>query len=173
MGESESHGCQPRRKGATALLLLLSLLVAISLHGCSAPVGADQEIEAQLAGEAFTLKLALTQGERFRGLSGVEHIPADWGMLFVFPESRELAFVMRDCLVPIDVIFIDAGGRIVSMYEMKVEPANTPEHRLRRYRSVYPAMFVIELAGGRVRELGLKRGQKLDLPWERLKPLAE
>ncbi|MFP3422318.1 DUF192 domain-containing protein, partial [Bacillus sp. SIMBA_161] len=85
-------------------------------------------------------------------------------MLFVFPDARVRRFVMRKCLVPIDIVFLDAAGRIVAMHEMAVEPYDTPESELKRYSSRYPAQFAIELRGGWLERLELETGEKVALP---------
>ena len=78
--------------------------------------------------------------------------------------------VMRDCPVPIDVAFLDADGRVVSLAEMRVEPPRAPhegrwayEARLPVYRSAAPVRFAIEVAGGRLAELGVTRGTRIPL----------
>ena len=93
-------------------------------------------------------------------------------MLFVFPEAARRQFVMRKCLVPIDIIFLDANGRIVKMHEMPVVPYDTPDSTLVRYSSKYPAQFAIELAGGQLRQLSLSEGEKVELPLKSLKERA-
>lgn len=125
-----------------------------------------------LAGEQFTLQLAMDDDARFKGLSDVAEIPNDGGMMFVFPRSRELTFVMRKCLVPIDVIFFGPGGRIVAMHQMKMVPYDTPESKLVHYSSGWPAQIAIELRQGSIERLGLKIGQKIELPLARLKAEA-
>jgi uncharacterized membrane protein (UPF0127 family) len=89
-------------------------------------------------------------------------------MLFVNPRPRPLSMVMRDCPVPIDVAFLDAGGRVLSLHAMAVEPPRRPdemgadyERRLREYPSGAPAQFAVETAGGRLAELGLEVGQRI------------
>jgi uncharacterized membrane protein (UPF0127 family) len=91
---------------------------------------------------------------------------------------------MRDCPIPIDIMFVDATGRITAIHEMKPEPPRTEEEkkltipaggqpwqgynagyedRLTRYHSKFSAQYAIELAGGAIRKLGLAENQKLDL----------
>jgi uncharacterized membrane protein (UPF0127 family) len=56
------------------------------------------------------------------------------------------------------------------MHAMQVESEpNTPEYRLKRYSSHYPAQFAIELKEGTIRRLGLAQGDRIDLPLEVLK----
>jgi uncharacterized membrane protein (UPF0127 family) len=105
-------------------------------------------------------------------------------MLFVFPRPVTTHFVMRDCPVPIDIIFLNAAGRITAMHAMQPEPPraehereNRPpflgapewawvnpayESRLRKYPSRYSAQFAIELKGGTLAALGLKDGDLID-----------
>ncbi len=173
---------------ASARFMILTGVVALvagllPLTGCSNNTGkpsgnADTNIESvKIDGEWFQLELALDGETRYKGLSGRDHIEPDGGMLFVFPKPNDQRFVMRDCLVPIDIIYLDPAGRITAMHHMPVEPPRDPEtepvtgvgatdkyeQRLKRYPSRYPAQFVIELAGGTLERLDLSEGELIDL----------
>ncbi|MEM7577657.1 MAG: DUF192 domain-containing protein [Planctomycetota bacterium] len=126
-----------------------------------------------LGDQTFTLELALDNDTRFQGLSDRAYLAPDGGMLFVFPRPRNLEFVMRRCLVPIDIIFLDAGGRVTASHAMTVEPYDRPERQLRRYGSQYRAQFAIELAGGTLETLDLQPGDRIELPLEDLKARAK
>ena len=80
---------------------------------------------------------------------------------------------MRRCLVPIDIVFLDAGGRVVAMHEMEVEPYDTPSAELTPYPSRYPAQFAIEVRGGWLDRLDVELGDRVELPREALKARAE
>ena len=166
-------------------LLSMSLLVVVVmlLSGCS---GDEDQIKGgdagsiviedlgtlpvTIKGEAFELELALTQASREQGLSDRPSIAADGGMLFVFPREEQRAFVMRRCLVPIDIAFLNAQGKVVWMHAMQVEAdPDAPDNRLKHYISHYPAQFAIELKEGTLRRLGLKQEDQIDLPLEELK----
>lgn len=160
-------------------------MVAAALAGAGCSDRQDSvasNIESvRLGKETFHLELALDQPTRFRGLSDRTHIEHDGGMLFVFPSSgvRVQNFVMRDCPIPIDIIFLDPSARIVAMHEMTVEEprgANEQERayedRLKRYSSKFAAQFVIELAAGSLDRLGLKEGDQVPLDAEGLKARA-
>lgn len=119
----------------------------------------------EIAGEPFELELALDPRARYRGLSGRLSIARNGGMLFVNENPRPQAMVMRDCPIAIDVAFLDAAGRVVSIHEMQPEPprrsdesAAEYEARLTLYPSGAPTGFAIEIAGGRFRELGVHVG---------------
>lgn len=167
------------------LFLLLALVVGCSpseRDGADAEGGTatgdaagQGELPTQrvtIAGRAFELELALNSDTRYRGLSDRAHIPEDGGMLFVFPEPGLLSFVMRDCLVPIDLIYLDANGRIMNMHAMEVEPYGRSNFLLKPYRSAGHAQFAVELAGGTIDQLGIEPGQSIDLPLEALKQQA-
>jgi uncharacterized membrane protein (UPF0127 family) len=158
-----------RRHVAAPLLLLLCVL---QLTGCRGAATAGDTLDVTIGGERFRLELALDDAQRFAGLSDRDHIAPDGGMLFVFPDTARRAFVMRRCLVPIDIIFLSHNGLIVSMHRMAVEPYDTPEHRLKRYDSGWPAQYAIELAGGTLDRLSLESGRRIDLPHEELRRRA-
>ncbi len=143
-----------------------------------------------IAGKTFKLELAATNEQRFHGLSGRATIAPDGGMLFAFPASQVQVqgFVMRDCPVGIDIIYLDPTGRITATAKMVPEPARGAEERvldprtgvnakyearLKQYSSHYPAQFVIELAANTLDSLSVKPGEKLELDLDRLKKLAQ
>jgi uncharacterized protein len=156
---------------------LLAVLLAL-VSGCGSASAPPSDappavLSVVLAGERFALEVAATPEARFQGLSDREFIAPDGGMIFTFPEARPMAFVMRRCPVPIDLIFVSEAGRVVATHAMRVEPdPNAPDHLLTQYPSGYPAIVAVELAGGRVAELGIEPGDALNLPMADLKRWA-
>ena len=110
-----------------------------------------------VAGQDFTVELAITADERRRGLSGRESLPPDAGMLFVFEGERVLSFWMKDTLIPLDILFIDGERRIVDIHTMPPQPGVT-DAELAVYRSSEPAMYALEVNAGVAAELGLELG---------------
>jgi uncharacterized membrane protein (UPF0127 family) len=184
---------------AIVILSLALLSCAATMPGCDEHAPAtegDMTYEVTVGGKSFKLELSLDDQHRFRGLSGRESIDPAGGMLFVFPESgvQQQSFVMRDCAVDIDIIYLDRSGRIVAMHEMKAEaprseaekqPDSRPgipdwaatnsayENRLKRYPSKYPSQFVIELKGGTIKDLNIKKGDQIKLDMKGLKKRAK
>lgn len=66
----------------------------------------------------FDVRVAETPEDQARGLQGVEALPEGAGMLFVFEAERTGGFWMRDTLVPLDIAFLDAGGRVLAVAGM-------------------------------------------------------
>ena len=122
-----------------------------------------------ISGHSLTAEVAHTPMSRAKGLMHRDSLDENSGMLFVFPRPRRLDFVMRRCRVPIDLVFLDPGGRVVATHAMTVEPPQTAENQLRRYTSGYPAQFAIELQGGTLAQLNLTTGMKVQLPTDDLK----
>lgn len=159
--------------------LLTLLLILTAAAGCERIKEIPGTERIMLAGRAFTLEVADDEPRRSRGLGGRESIPADGGMLFIFPAAAVRSFWMRDCLVDIDIMFLDPRGRITAVHRMTPEPPRRDDEteaaylgRLRSYASLYPAQFVIELQAGSLDALGLRVDQKVELDLARLKALA-
>jgi uncharacterized membrane protein (UPF0127 family) len=77
------------------------------------------------------------------------------GMLFVFPETSDHAFWMENTLIPLDMIFIDEGGRVVGAVE-RAEPLS------REPRSVgAPSRYVLEVPGGYCAEHRVRAGDRV------------
>lgn len=134
--------------------------------------------EVVIGAETFELELAANDKTRRRGLAGRKTID-DGGMLFVFRDARRRSFWMKDCLVDMDILFLDSRGRIVRTHQMKTEPPRQPlesvrgyERRLKLYGSSRPAQFAVELKAGSIDRLKLEPGQTIELDTVRLRKLA-
>lgn len=154
----------------TPIIFILSLLLTGALTACNEKTPTHQQVT--LANKSFNLELALTDAQIERGLMHRDSLPDDGGMLFVFPDAQVRSFWMKNCLIPIDVIYLDPTGRIVSIQNMTPPDPNTPENELPLYSSRWRAQFAIELFGGRADKLGLKTDQIIKLPLEYLKNLV-
>jgi hypothetical protein len=150
-------------------LLRLAALAAAAL-AAAAQAKERPTVDATIAGERFVLEVASDPIAMHRGLGGRARIDPQGGMLFVYAAPSMLAFVMRDCPVPIDVAFLDDAGRVIAVHEMKPEPprasgegAEAYEARLPEYRSPLPARLAVEVAGGRLRALGVRPGDRIEI----------
>ena len=182
-----ADGMNMRTMGVLVASALACGGVALMQGGCESTTSDTPEVSPDgkavervtIGGQKFVLDLAADDATRQLGMGGREFIAPNEGMIFVFKDPRPQAFVMRDCPIPIDILYLSRTGRIVRMYTMQPEaPQQADESdmqyelRLKRYPSGTLSQFVIELAGGRAQELGLQVGQTIELDVERLKALA-
>lgn len=128
----------------------------------------DGKVVVTLRDKVFNMDLADDRDEQQEGLGGVTEIKANEGMLFVFPGATERFFVMRDCVIPIDIAYLDDTKRIVSMHTMQPEEPRRDdeaegnyEARLKRYPSRYPARYVLEFRAGTLEALGVSNGDEV------------
>ena len=77
-------------------------------------------------------------------------------MIFPFEPPRPASFWMKNTLIPLDMIFIRADGTIANI------EANAVPLSLEAENSDGPVKAVLEIAGGRSAELGIKAGDKVD-----------
>jgi hypothetical protein len=133
-------------------------VVALQPGGCRRKPASDlPTVRMQIGKDRFTLEVANTSATREYGLMHRDSMPSDHGMLFVFPDERRLGFWMKNTRIPLDIIYLDAGGKVVSIHQMK-------PHDLRSTYSDGPAKYVIELNAGRAEKTAVKRGDPLEIP---------
>ena len=107
----------------------------------------------------FMVEIADDDVERQRGMMEREPLADDRGMLFQFPDVAERGFWMRNTPSPLDIIYVDPRGRIVSIaknaapYSDAVIPSNGP------------ASGVLELRAGRADEIGARPGDRITHPF--------
>jgi len=161
-------------------MLLLLLLLSIELAGCSKPIVIDGYIPVEIGNRTFQLEIVADDETRNLGLGGRKQLDEDKGMIFSFPDSKIRRFVMRDCYIDIDIIYLDSAGRIIAMYHMPVEEQQAEsesiyayELRLTKYSSRFDAQYAIELIGGMLENLNLEEGQLLKIDAEYLQSVTQ
>jgi uncharacterized membrane protein (UPF0127 family) len=149
---------------ALALSLLLALAVACGGGGDSGDDGDGTLSTATItlidgAGKRaeLTVELAVTPGERSRGLMFREEMPEDRGMLFVFRRETKTGFWMKDTKIPLSIAFIASDGLILETQDM--EPLSEELHTpARAYR------YALEVNQGWFERHGLGLGDRVEIP---------
>ena len=103
----------------------------------------------------FTVEVARTPDQQAAGLMYRRALPPDHGMIFPYDPPVPVAFWMKNTLIPLDMIFIRADGRIARI------AANTVPHSLDPVPAGEPVAAVLELRGGRAAELGIREGDRV------------
>jgi uncharacterized protein len=102
-----------------------------------------------------TVEVARTDAERARGLMNRAELAPDAGMLFLFSETDEHAFWMKNTFIPLDMIFIDEGGRVAGL----VERATPGSLALRSIGA--PSRYVLEVNGGWAEARAVRPGDRV------------
>jgi uncharacterized membrane protein (UPF0127 family) len=100
---------------------------------------------------AANVELASTLWRRFMGLMFRGELPAGHG-LALSPCNSIHMFFMR---IPLDVVFLDGGGRVLRVY-----------HAIRPWRAtrvIRGAHTAVELPAGTLRQAGVEEGAQLRL----------
>jgi uncharacterized membrane protein (UPF0127 family) len=147
----------------TAVSAAFSLGAAILLTACTdgdragtprSPAAAPSpRVVVETRGGRFpvAVEVVRTDEARARGLMFRSALAADAGMLFVFEESGEHAFWMKNTLIPLDMIFIDDDGRVSGVVARATPGSLEP-------RSGGRSRFVLEVNGGWAEAHGVAAG---------------
>ena len=106
----------------------------------------------------YQVEVARTQAHMQRGLMFRDEMAADRGMLFIYEPVRPAAMWMKNTILPLDMLFIDAAGRIINIVE------NTEPYSLRTIPSGGPVRGVLELNAGQAAEHGMAAGDRVAHP---------
>ena len=139
-------------------LLSPVLAAALACAACSTVPASARSPGVTLGGHHFSVEIAATPAEQAHGLMDRTSMPADHGMLFVFPQAQPLTFWMKDTLIPLDMLFFDEAHRLVTIRAdvppCKADPCPT-------YASTAPARYVLELNAGTAAKLDLRKGDTI------------
>lgn len=101
---------------------------------------------ATIGGRTVRLEVADSPATRGRGLGGRASLPADTGMIFLYPDSETRSFWMDGCLMGLDIAFLDAKERIFQIASL-APPPETPG-RIEDVTSTAGARTVVEMELG-------------------------
>ena len=119
---------------------------------------AELTIASASGSHKFTVEVATTPGQMEQGLMFRRSLAADAGMIFDYGVPSLAAMWMKNTLIPLDMLFVDAKGRIVNIRERAVPGS------LDTIPAAGPVRATIELNGGTAARLGIKPGDKVVHP---------
>lgn len=103
------------------------------------------------------LETADTPEERAEGLMGRRSLENGTGMLFIWEDSANRSFWMKNTYIPLDMIFVTAEKTVRTIKEANPEP-NVSDEELKIYTSEGPARYVIETRQNFTDEKGIEEG---------------
>ena len=117
----------------------------------------DQSAVLTLPDKQISLIVVNNSESRVRGLSGVESLPENSAMLFVFDEPDKYGIWMKDMKFPLDIFWLDENKKILYL-EHDVSPQTYPKVFTPSQKSLY----VIEANAGFAEKNNLKVGKVLN-----------
>jgi len=139
---------------------LLSILACLST--AAAVHASCVETQVDLRGDwgqaRFSVEVADDPAERSQGLMDRERMARSAGMLFVYDSPQRVAFWMRNTLIPLDMIFIDATGTVARIHENAVPLDETA------IPGGDAIQYVLEINAGLSSRLGIDAGTVLRHP---------
>lgn len=101
---------------------------------------------------AFEVERAITKAQQARGMMFREKMNKNSGMLFEFKEPKIASMWMKNTQLSLDILFIKGDGKILKI-EHRAKPLT-----LRSASSEAKVAAVLEIMGGRAKELGISSG---------------
>ena len=140
-------------------LFAVSLALTAFASGAGAACAVDTVTVLGDFGRArFAVDVADDEAERAQGLMYVEEMGRFEGMLFVYEAPRPASFWMRNTLIPLDMLFAQADGTIVTVHPDAVPLDETPIF------GGDEIAYVLEINGGMAARLGIAPGDVLQHP---------
>ena len=133
--------------------VLIAVLLLLLLQGCLKTATVEIEDKAVVQVEVANTYEKITRGLMYRS-----HLPENAGMLFLYPEERELSYWMKNTFIPLDIIYINADFEIVDIHHaVPCEKEPCPY-----YTSKVPAQYVLEVNAGFAQEKGIEEGSRVE-----------
>jgi len=113
-----------------------------------------------------TLEIADSPEERATGLMHRESLPEDRGMVFVYEDADPRSFWMKNTVIPLDMVFIDANGTVLNVEHADPPAPDTPDSELETFSSDGPAKYVVEMEQGFANRTGVGPGAEIEFDVE-------
>ncbi len=118
-------------------------------------------------GYQVKVEIAADDGTRVQGLMFRDRVPPGTGMLFLFPQTGDYPFWMKNTLVPLDMVWIDEGRGIV---HVKADVPPCKADPCPSYPPNAQARYVLELGAGEAAKHRVTTGTTLK--FERIDNIA-
>lgn len=131
-----------------SILLAAGMLAAGQLYAQQMP-----RMELTFGFYRIEAEVAADQSNRMQGLMHRRSMPAQQGMLFVFPQVAQHCMWMRNTFIPLSVAFLDEDGKIINIEDMQPQTENN-------HCAARPARFALEMNKGWFAAKGIKAGAR-------------
>ena len=104
----------------------------------------------------IVVEVAETDFSRAKGLMFRESLGENMGMLFIFPDEKNIGFWMKNTMIPLSIAYANSMCEIINIEEMV-------PHDHRNTMSKGPARYAIEANLGWFDKNGIKIGDKFEI----------
>ena len=108
---------------------------------------------------SIDIEIADNDNRREVGMMGRPAMEEHQGMLFLLGEEQMASFWMKNCILSLDMIFINKIGEIVTICK------NTTPFSEQTYSATATTLFVLEVNAGFSDKYGIKEGDRVN--WKR------
>lgn len=102
------------------------------------------------------IEIADTPAKEQQGLMNRPWMEEDQGMLFIFTKEDQQSFWMKNTIIPLDIIYVNASKKIVSIAK------NCTPYSEKPIPSGAPALYVVEVIAGFSDIYNIKPGDRID-----------
>lgn len=142
------------RPSTTAILIGGVVVIILAAAIAFAVTHFQPRTSVRLGTGEFSVRLATDESSRTLGLSGVESLKPNEGLLMVFDSDDKWQIWMKDMKIALDIIWLDSSKKVVYTVrnagpELSTDKIFTPSEKAR---------YVLELPAGAVQQYGIKAG---------------
>jgi len=148
------------RPHTTALLITGMALILVALVVSYMVQNFQPRTQVKIGSGVYSVQIADTELSREQGLSGVETLASNGGMLFVFDESSIAGsgIWMKDMKIPLDIVWLGDDKKVVHI----VTNASPDLGTSKTFTPTQPAKYVLELPAGTVKNASVKIGTEAE-----------
>ncbi len=112
--------------------------------------------DTEAAIQTFKIETAIGDYETETGLMHRKSMPQNYGMLFMFDDEIPRSFYMKNTIIELDILYIDANNKIIKLYRKAkpFDPTSLP--------SQVPVKYVLELNGAVTSSYGIEVGDRVE-----------
>ncbi len=140
------------------IIIAIVLVFSIILYSPRSKTPEDNKLAIEIKGVVVRIEVADSMSEKAQGLMYRKDLPENEGMLFVYSNESRQTYWMKNTLIPLDMIWINANKEVVHIEHSAPPCQKTP---CPTYGTPYPAQYVLELNGGWSIEHGLAQGDRI------------
>lgn len=142
------------RPSTTAILIGGVVVIVIAVAVAFAVATFRPTTSVKLGGGVFSVWTALDEPSRVTGLSGVESLKPNGGLLMAFSSDDTWSIWMKDMNISLDIIWLDNTKEVIHIVknvgpELSTDTTFTPSK---------PARYVLELSAGSAQKYDINIG---------------